>query len=225
MIKAVIFDIDGTLLDSNAAHASSFVEAFKKYGKDAPLEELKCLIGMGAGDILEKYLSKDEIERFGEDLKEFRKKIYLNNYFPDVKVFPKLRELFEKIQSDGMQIALATSASKEELEKYHEKLKISDLFEEETNADDADEAKPAPDIFEAAFEKLKSVEKDEVLVVGDTPYDAQAATKAGLKIIGVESGGWTRGKLLEAGCARVYRDISEILQNYKEIFGEHSKAA
>ena len=97
MIKAVIFDIDGTLLDSNDAHAESFIEAFKKYGKEVPFEELKCLIGMGADDILEKYLSKDEIDEFGDKLKDFRKKIFLEKYLPKLKVFPNVRELFEKL--------------------------------------------------------------------------------------------------------------------------------
>lgn len=215
MIKAVIFDVDGTLLDSNAAHADSFVKAFKKFGKDAPLEQIKCLIGMGADDILEKYLSKGEIEEFGEDLKEYRKKIFLDQYLPYVNVFPKLRELFEKIKSDEKKIALASSAGEEELEKYREKLGISDLYEEETNADDAEEAKPEPDIFQAAMRKLKGVKKSEAIVVGDTPYDAIAAKKAGLRIIGVTSGGWSREKLLSEGCAEVYQGIAEIFGEYE----------
>ncbi|MGC2237902.1 MAG: HAD family hydrolase [Pyrinomonadaceae bacterium] len=212
MIKAVIFDIDGTLIDSNEAHAETFVKAFEKFGKDVSFEELKCLIGMGADDILEKYLTKNEIEEFGEALKEYRKEIFLENYLPELKVFPKTRELFEKLKSDKKQTALASSASEEELKEYKKLLKIDDLIEEETNADDADEAKPEPDIFLAAFDKLKNVEKQEVLVIGDTPYDAEAATKAHLKIFGVESGGWSREKLLEKGCAEVYRDIAEIYE-------------
>lgn len=215
MIKAVIFDVDGTLLDSNAAHAESFFHAFKKYGKEVPLQELGCLIGMGAEDILEKYLSKSEIEEFGEDLKEYRKKVFLEEYLPQLKTFPKLRELFEKIKSDKKQIALASSAGEDELEKYREKLGISDLYEEETNADDAEEAKPHPDIFQAAMRKLKGVKKSEAIVVGDTPYDAIAAKKAGLRVIGVTSGGWSRERLLSEGCAEVYPDIAEIFDEYE----------
>ena len=218
LIKAVIFDIDGTLIDSNAAHAESFVEAFKQYGKAVPFEELKCLIGMGADDILEKYLSKDEIDEFGENLKEYRKKIFLKNYLPRLKVFPKVRELFEKLKADEKQTELASSAGEDELKEYKKLLKLDDLLEEETNADDADEAKPEPDIFLAALEKLNDVEKQNVLVIGDTPYDAEAATKASLKIIGVKSGGWSREKLIETGCAEVYRDIAEIFETYEKVF-------
>lgn len=218
MIKAVIFDIDGTLIDSNDAHAESFVRAFKKFGKDAPFKELKCLIGMGADDILEKYLSKREIEELGEDLKEYRKKLFLKEYLPEVKVFPKTRELFERLKADKKQSALASSAGEEELKEYKKLLNINDLIGEETNADDAEEAKPEPDIFLAAFAKLKNVEKENVLIIGDTPYDAEAATKANLRIMGVLSGGWRREKLIETGCAEVYRDIVEIFDNYEKIF-------
>lgn len=220
MIKAVIFDIDGTLIDSNDAHAETFGKAFKKFGKVVPFEELKCLIGMGADDILEKYLSKNEIKEFGEELLEYRKGIFLEEFLPKIKVFPKTGELFEKLQSDKLQTALASSAGEEELKEYKKLLEIDDLIEEETNADDAEEAKPAPDIFLAAFDKLKNVEKENVLIIGDTPYDAEAATKANLKIFGVESGGWSREKLLETGCAEVYRDVAAIFENYEKIFSK-----
>ena len=221
-IKAVIFDIDGTLLDSNAAHAESFVEAFGKFGKNAAFDDLICLIGMGADDILEKFLTKDEIEEFGEDLKEYRKKVFLEKYLPDLKVFAKVRELFERLKGDNFQTALASSASEEELEKYLEKLNISEFLDKETDADEAENAKPEPDIFLAAFDKLRNVEKKNVLIIGDTPFDAEAAVKADLMIIGVKSGGWSREKLLENGCVEVYEDAGEIFDKYKEIFSVKS---
>jgi phosphoglycolate phosphatase-like HAD superfamily hydrolase len=217
-VRAVIFDIDGTLLDSNDAHAESFVTAFKEFGKIVPFVELKWLIGMGADKILEKCLTKREIEKFGEDLIELRKKIFLRDYLPKLKTFPKMRLLLEKIKGDGKKIALASSASDEELEKYHELLRIDDLLDEETSSDDAKESKPDPDIFLAALGKLKNVEKSEVLIIGDTPYDAEAAVKAKLKISGVKSGGWSREKLLAKGCTEVYENIGEIYKNYETVF-------
>ncbi|HEY8561430.1 MAG TPA: HAD family hydrolase [Pyrinomonadaceae bacterium] len=217
-IKAVIFDIDGTLIDSNDAHAESFVHAFQKFGKTVPFVELKWLIGMGADKILEKYLTKREISDFGEDLTEYRKKIFLKDYLPELKVFPKMRQLLEKLNEDGVRLALASSASAEELEKYHEILKIDDLLDEETSSDDAEESKPDPDIFQAALGKLKEIENREALVVGDTPYDAEASKKARLKIVGVKSGGWSREKLMERGCFEVYADIGEIYANYERVF-------
>lgn len=215
MIKAVIFDIDGTLIDSNDAHAESFVKAFEKFGKIVSFEELKCLIGMGADKILKKYLSKKEIDEFGEKLTEYRKKIFINDYLPNLKTFPKIRELLEKIHNEGKKIALASSASEEELEEYGKIVNISDLLEEKTSSDDAEESKPAPDIFQAALEKLENIDKKEAIVIGDTPYDAIAAKKAELSIIGVMSGGWSRERLLDDGCAEVYRDIADIYDNYE----------
>jgi phosphoglycolate phosphatase-like HAD superfamily hydrolase len=123
-----------------------------------------------------------------------------------------------------MQTALASSASEEELEKYREKLKLNDLLDKETNSDEAREAKPEPDIFLAAFGKLKNVAKKNVLVVGDTPYDAEAAVKAKLKIVGVRSGGWSRTKLLEKGCAEVYGGVDEILENYEAVFSSENRS-
>ena len=217
MLKAFIFDIDGTLIDSNDAHAESFVAAFEKFGKSVKFEELKPLIGMGADKVLKKFLSESEIKDFGEDLKEYRKEIFLKDFLPQIKIYPKLCELFEKIRRDGKRIVLASSASDKELKKYKEKLNISDLLEDETSSDDAEESKPDPDIFQAALDKLKSVKNDEVLIVGDTPYDAEAAMKADLKIIGVESGGWSRAKLSEKGCVQVFRDIAEICDDYEKV--------
>ena len=224
MIKAVIFDIDGTLIDSNAAHAESFVKAFVKYKKEVSFKEMKELIGMGADKILEKYLSKDEIEEFGDDLTEYRTKIFLEEFMPEIKTFPKLRKLFEKINADAIKIVLASSAGDKEIKQYKKLMKIDDLLEEETSSDDAEESKPDPDIFQAAFDKLKNIEKDEALIIGDTPYDAEAANKTGIKIYGVESGGWSREKLLEKGCAKVFRDIAEIYENYTVQFSNSLKS-
>jgi phosphoglycolate phosphatase-like HAD superfamily hydrolase len=167
---------------------------------------------MGAEDVLEKFLEKEEIKDFGEDLKEFRKKIFLEKYLPSVAVFPKVRELFERLKADGFQTALASSASEKELGKYREKLKIADLLDKETNADEADNAKPEPDIFLAAFGKLKGAVKEIVLIV------AEAAVKAKIEIVGVESGGWSEEKLREKGCSVVFASVEEIFENYDRLF-------
>ena len=224
-IKAVIFDIDGTLLDSNDAHAAAFVETFRNWGKKVPFIELKRLIGMGADKILEKYLDQKEIEKFGDELTEYRKKLFLRDYLPKLQTFPKVRPLLEKIKRDGLRIALASSASAEELEKYHGLLKIKDLLDEDTSSEDAEESKPAPDIFQAALGKLKNIDKSEALVVGDTPYDAEAARSAELPIIGVESGGWSRERLMETGCRAVFKDIGEIYERYETVIGVENETA
>ncbi len=217
MIKAFIFDIDGTLIDSNAAHAETWKIALEKYGKNVTFDEMKKLIGMGGDKILEKYLTEEENKDFGKDLEDFRGKLFRKEYLPNIKPFPKVRELFEKILKDDKQIALATSAEEEDIEKYKEIADIKDLINKETSSDDVENSKPDPDIFEAAFAKLKDVSKNEVLIIGDTIYDAKSAVKCGLKIIGVTSGGWSAEKLSSEGCFKVYQDVAGIIDRYDEI--------
>lgn len=227
MLKAFIFDIDGTLIDSNAAHAETWKIALEKYGKDVTFDEMKKLIGMGGDKILEKYLTEKENKDFGKDLEDFRGKLFRKEYLPYIKPFPKVRELFQKILDDNKQIALATSAEEDDIEKYKEIANIKDLVDKETSSDDVEDSKPDPDIFEVAFNRLKDVEKDEVLIIGDTVWDAKAAVKCSIKIIGVKSGGWSAEKLYSEGYIKVYRDIKEIYDRFDEILNlnEESRKA
>ena len=133
---------------------------------------------------------------------------------PKAKPFPKVRELFECIRSDGKQIALASSAPEKELEFYKKLLNISDLLAEETSADDAEKSKPEPDIFQAAVDKLKDIEPADCIVIGDTPYDATAACKAGIRTIGVLCGGFPEQWLRDSGCIEIYRDPADLLARY-----------
>jgi phosphoglycolate phosphatase-like HAD superfamily hydrolase len=133
-----------------------------------------------------------------------------------VKAFPKVRELFQRIKRGDKRIALASSAKKEELETYKSIARIDDLVESETSSGDADKSKPYPDIFQAALEALPGVALDKVIVVGDTPYDAKAATKAKLRAIGLLCGGWSEEELRQAGCMAIYRDPAALLEYYDE---------
>ena len=135
---------------------------------------------------------------------------------PRVRAFPKVRELFQRVRADGKRIALASSAKGDELEAYKEIAHIEDLVEEETSKDDAERSKPHPDIFEAALEKLGDLKPGEAVVVGDTPYDAEAAGKLGLKTVGVLCGGFPEAELRAAGCVAIYRDPADLLARYAE---------
>jgi HAD superfamily hydrolase (TIGR01549 family) len=216
MIEAVIFDIDGTIVDSVDLHAKAWQRTFAKFGKDILLEAIRSQIGKGADQLLPVYFSKQELEQFGEAMEIYRGELFKKEYLPKVKGFPKVRELFERIKQDKKQIALASSAKKNELKKYKEIAQIDDLIESETSSDNVERSKPCPDIFEAALKQLGNVTPDKVIVVGDTPYDAAAAAEANLKSIGLLCGGWTEPQLRRAGCIAVYRDPADLLARYEE---------
>ena len=197
-----------------AADARAWQEAFAHFGKQFSFERVRYQIGKGGDQLLPVFLSESEIEEFGEELTEYRGELFKREYLPRVTVFPRVRELFERVLEDGKRIALASSAKEEELKEYKRIANIEDLVEEETSADDAEKSKPHPDIFEAALEQLGDVEPSDAIVVGDTPYDAEAARKAGLRTIGVLSGGFPFEDLRAQGCVRIYKDAADLLANY-----------
>jgi HAD superfamily hydrolase (TIGR01509 family) len=216
VIKAVIFDVDGTLVDSNLQHVEAWREAFSHYSKELTSDEVHAQMGKGGDQLMPVFLSRHELERFGADLERLRVELFTHDYLPGVEPFPKVRELFERIRDGGMRIALASSAKETELERHQKNLQIEDLVDVAICADDADRSKPCPDIFETALARLDDVAADEAIVIGDTPYDAQAAGQAGLGTIGLLSGGFTEEVLRENGVIAVYRDIADLLEHYDE---------
>ncbi|HMF57526.1 MAG TPA: HAD family hydrolase [Pyrinomonadaceae bacterium] len=216
MIKAVIFDIDGTLVDSVDLHAQAWKEAFKHFGKDVPYQQVRHQIGKGGDQLMPVFLTREELEEFGEELEKYRGKIFKRDYMPRVRAWPKVRELFERIKQDGRRIALASSAKEEELEVYKKIANIEDLVEKETSADDADKSKPHPDIFKAAIAGLGDITPNEAIAIGDTPYDAEAAGKMRLRTIGVLCGGFQEEELSAAGCIAIFNDPADLLARYDE---------
>jgi HAD superfamily hydrolase (TIGR01549 family) len=214
VLKAVIFDVDGTLIDSVDLHARAWQEAFAHFGKQFDFERVRYQIGKGGDQLMPVFLSEDELEEFGEELEEYRGELFQRKYLPQVKGFPAVRELFQRVKDEGLQIALASSAKEDELKSYKKIANIEDLVEEETSSDDAEKSKPHPDIFEAALSRLGDMHPSKAVVIGDTPYDAEAAGKAGLQTIGFLSGGFPEEDLRAAGCARIYRDPADLLANF-----------
>jgi HAD superfamily hydrolase (TIGR01509 family) len=216
MIKAVIFDIDGTLVDSVDLHAQAWKETFKHFGKEIPYEDVRHQIGKGGDQLMPVFFSKEELDKFGEEMEKYRGQLFKRDFLPKVRPFPKVRELFQRVISDGLRIALASSAKEEELKEYKRIAHIEDFVEEETSADDADKSKPHPDIFEAALERLGDIKPCEAIVIGDTPYDAQAAAKIELRTIGVLCGGFPEAELKAAGCIEIYEGPADLLARYDE---------
>ena len=216
MIAAVIFDIDGTLVDSVDLHAEAWQVALERFGKKVSFAEVRRQIGKGGDQLMPVFLSQREMEEFGDELERYRSKLFKKEYLPRVTAFPGVRRLFERIRQDQKRIALASSAKGDELKTYKTIAGIDDLIEAETSSNDAERSKPYPDIFEAALADLGDVAPDKVLVIGDTPYDAQAAGKANLRTIGLMCGGWNEEELRQAGCIAIYRDPADLLSRYDE---------
>ncbi|HEX6439841.1 MAG TPA: HAD family hydrolase [Candidatus Binatia bacterium] len=215
MLLALIFDVDGTIVDSVDLHAEAWRVAFERFGKNFPFDEIRRQIGKGSDQLLPVFLSKQELDSFAEDLDEYRSALFKKEYLPRVQGFARVRELFQRLKNDGKQIVLASSAKADELEAYKKIARIDDLIESETSSDDAEKSKPHPDIFQAALARLKDVAPENAIVIGDTPYDAQAASKANLKTVGLLCGGWTEEELRGAGCVAIYRDPEDLLLNYE----------
>ena len=213
MIKAAILDIDGTLVDSVDLHARAWQEAFAKFGHQVAFEDLRSQIGKGGDQLIPVFLAREEQERYGEELDEYRGKLWKKKYLHQVKPFPRVREFVQRIRDDGKKIALASSAKSDEIEVYKRVAHIEDLVEEQTSADDAARSKPHPDIYEAALKRV-GVDAGEAITVGDSPYDAIAAGKLGIASIGVLSGGFPEQDLRAAGYREIYQSCAELLERY-----------
>jgi len=215
-LNFVIFDVDGTLVDSVDLHAQAWQETFRKFGKKIPFQDIRGQIGKGGDQLIPVFFSKEELDKFGKKIGKTRDEIFQKKYLLQTKPFPKVRELFERIDHDGKRIALASSAKEDELDHFKNILSIADLSDAETTAEDAEKSKPDPDIFLTAMKKLGDPPPEEVVVIGDTPYDAIGARKAKLKIIGVLSGGFSEDQLRKEGCIEIYRDPADLLARYDE---------
>lgn len=214
MVGAVIFDVDGTLVDSVDLHAECWRETLAKFGANVSFKTIRWQIGKGGDQLMPVFLSGELIEQRGEEIEAYRSALFKKDYLPKVRPFPKVRDLFERLIGDGKQIALASSAKGAELEAYKKLTDIEGLVGLEVSADDVEHSKPCPDIFTAALSRLAPMPSDEVIVVGDTPYDALGASRAGVRSLGVLCGGFPKASLLEAGCIAVYRDPTDLFLNY-----------
>ena len=213
-VNAVVFDIDGTLVDSVDFHARAWREAFEHFGYKIPFERIRHEIGKGSDKLIPDLLGSDEAKRVFNELDKFRSQLWKKKYLGEVKPFPRVRELFQRILHDGKKIVLASSAKGDELKKYKQIAGIDDLVQDETSSDDIDESKPAPDAIEAALAKLGNPDPATVVMIGDTPWDIIAAAKAGVASIGVLSGGFPEEELRAASCLAIYRDPAGLLAHY-----------
>jgi HAD superfamily hydrolase (TIGR01509 family) len=213
MKKALLCDIDGTLVDSNSFHAESWRRTFEHFGIDVGLNEAWSQIGKGGDQLIPMFVPAKDRERLEEDIKRYREDLMKRKYIPRMVPFAQARNFLERVKKGGMKIVLATSAKGDDLPFYKRLVGMEDLVDEEATSSDVKESKPEPDIFAAALKKA-GAGSEEAVALGDTPYDAEAAGKLRILTIGLTCGGWKRSDLLAAGCIQVFRDPQHLLAEF-----------
>jgi HAD superfamily hydrolase (TIGR01549 family) len=212
--KAAIFDLDGTLVDSNELHVLAWQETFRHFGKEIPLARLREQIGKGGDQYLPVFLTEKEMREIGKQVDDFRGQLFKKKYLSQVRPFPQVRELFERVRSAGKKIALASSGKADEVEHYEKIAGIEGLVDCRTTADDVVHSKPGADVFIAALRQLGHLPPEEAIAIGDTPYDIQAAKKIDLATIALLCGGFPEDELRDAGAPAIFRDPADLLENY-----------
>jgi HAD superfamily hydrolase (TIGR01509 family) len=209
---AVILDVDGTLVDSNDAHAHAWVDAFAADGIAVSFESVRRAIGMGGDKLMPRVAGIEEDSEIGTRISERRGRIFRREYLPHVRAFPDVRLLLQRFRDDELTLAVASSATKDELKALLEIADVVDLVDANASSDEADRSKPDPDIVHAALERARSP-KDRTIMLGDTPYDVEAAARAGIEIVGLECGGWTCDEL--RGAVEVFESPAHLLGSYE----------
>jgi HAD superfamily hydrolase (TIGR01509 family) len=214
-MSATIFDIDGTLIDSVDFHAKAWQQALAHFGIRVTFEEVRSQIGKGGDQLLPFFVPPDKLDTLKSQIEAYRSDLFKREYLPQVRPFPKVRELLARLKEHRHSIVLASSAKADEVKIYKRLANITDLVDAETSADDVDCSKPCPDVFEVALARVRTDPSD-AIVIGDSPYDAIAAGRAGLKTIGVLCGGFPENDLRQAGCIAIFRDPADILERFPE---------
>jgi HAD superfamily hydrolase (TIGR01509 family) len=203
---AVLFDVDGTLLDTNYFHTIAWWRALQDEGEDIPMSRIHPLIGMGSDQLLEDLLGEER-----EGLSDVHAKYYKPYKEELLHAFPRAAELLAAVAERGAQVVLATSSKEQDLDKLLEALGADDdVIADIVHGDLVGSSKPAPDIFAVALDHL-DLDPEQTIVVGDTKWDIEAAAKLGIDVVAVLTGGHTRENLQDAGAVAVYEDVAELL--------------
>lgn len=209
--RAVIFDVDGTLVDSNDAHAAAWRDVLRDFGFERAFGEIRRLIGMGGDKLLPALTGSSADSDLGKRIREARSRRFHDAFVDKLRPFPGVRALLARIAGDGFRLGIASSARQDELDRLLEIAGVDDLIDRQTSSDDVDASKPDPDAVHAALAKL-GVPAGAATMVGDTPYDVQAAARAGVAMIALRCGGWADADL--AGARAIFDDASDLLARY-----------
>jgi phosphoglycolate phosphatase-like HAD superfamily hydrolase len=210
-LRGVLLDVDGTLIDSNDQHAQAWADAFREFGYDIPAEVVRPLVGMGGDKLLPKLTGLDHESEAAKRLTARRSEIFEATYLPTIHAFPCAHELLGRLKASGLQLIIATSAKRDELNALLQQAGLDELVEKKTSSSDADHSKPDPDIIDAALDK-GGFSPGDVLMLGDTPYDIEAAARAEVRTVALRCGGWPDRAL--AGAVALYDDAAHVLREF-----------
>lgn len=206
--RVALLDVDGTLIDSNHAHAEAWVATFGEFGHDVPFERVRDLIGKGGDKLLPETIGVEKDSAEGEKIAARRSFLFKTRYLPKLEAFPQAKKLLEALRARGLSLVVATSAQEDELAALLAIGGLDDVMDHAATSDDAKASKPEPDIVNAALRKA-GCRPSEAVMLGDTPYDVKAATRAGVAIVALRCGGWDDHDL--AGAAAIYDDARDLL--------------
>ncbi len=212
-IAGVLLDVDGTLVDSVDAHTRAWIAALAEAGYDVPYERVRHLIGMGGDRLLPLVTGIREESKAGAQIAQRRSEIFLGDEAPHLRPTRGAREFIEALRGSGTRIGVASSAKPDELRVLLEVVDATDLMGAAASADDVESSKPAPDVIEAALERV-GLAPGEVVLIGDTAYDIESALRAGVATIALRSGGWSDQDL--DGAAAIFDDPADLLQRLYE---------
>lgn len=214
MERAAVFDVDGTLVDTNHLHVATWWEAFRQAGHTVPMHAIHRAVGLGSEDLVARLLGDRRDKDQDAELSAAHTALY-GQYFDRLPALRDVGELLRRLDRDGWTVVLATSASGPELSALRRAIDADDSITATASADDVEEGKPAPEPVEHALE-LAGVPADQAVFVGDTVWDMRAGRKAGVRCVGVLCGGIPRADLEEAGAQAVYDDPADLLARLKD---------
>ena len=210
--KAALLDVDGTLIDSNYHHALAWYRAFREHDRTLPLWRIHRAVGMGGDQLVPALLGKDVDKKEGDAIRETRDGVFAE-LIGEVVPLEGAHELIAALKDRGLTIVLASSSPQDELDRYLDLLEARDLADAWTTKDDVEATKPAPDLIVAALQKADT---KNAVMVGDTPWDVEAASKAEVETVCVITGGWSKQELREAGAVAVFESVDELRERLDE---------
>ena len=213
-LRTVLLDIDGTLIDSNDAHARAWVDSLRAHGYVVPLEQVRPLIGMGGDKVLPELTGLDPKSGEAKRMGETRSELFLERELRTLQPTRGARALLEHMLGVGLELAVATSAKEDEVRALLEQAGVSDLIHLASSADDAERSKPDPDIVQAAL-RLSRSQAAHSAMIGDTPYDVEAAARARVPAIALRCGGWWDDAAF-AQARAIYDDPADLLAHLEE---------